>query len=203
MRLSGRSLTGLQLFLQQQCWIRETRTDVPIMRQCLYSDFNQNSICSIEAGAWNIMLLIPYEEIPNRRSVVENTPIQEGSWESYCGRSPLRRKECARVCCVLLQGNLKFKGSRCKQVLVTISKRCFLGNHCSWCWACSNVHLSELWGTEAHRSEMELLLEVTFPVNAVSPPGGQQLEQISYWVFCAPISSLFLPRLKFLPTLSW
>ena len=32
------------------------------MRQCLYSDFNQNSVCSIEAGAWNIMLLIPYED---------------------------------------------------------------------------------------------------------------------------------------------
>ena len=49
------------------------------MRQCLYSDFNQNSVCSIEAGARDIMLLIPYEEIPNRRSVVENMAIQEGS----------------------------------------------------------------------------------------------------------------------------
>ena len=72
----------------------------------------------------------------------------------------------------LLQGNLRFKGSQCKQVLVTIRKKCVLDNHCSWCWACSNVYLSELWGTEAQRSEMELLLEVTFKVSATSP-GGQ------------------------------
>ena len=197
MWLLGRSLIGLQLFLQQQCWIRETRKDLPIMRRCVYSDFNQNSVCSIEAGARDIMLLIPYEEIPNRRSVVENMAIQEGSWDSFCGRSPLRRKECARVCWVLLQGNLRFKGSQCKQVLVTISKRCFLDNHCSWCWACSSVHLSAHFSL--HRSEMELLLEVTFPVNAVSPPGGQKLEQISYWVLCAPFPPCSYLGLNFFP----
>ena len=32
------------------------------MRQYLSSDFNQNAVCSIDTGAWNIMLLIPYEE---------------------------------------------------------------------------------------------------------------------------------------------
>ena len=102
------------------------------------------------------------KKIPNRR-VVKSMAIQEGSEEPYCRRSPLRsRKECARVCWVILQGNQRFKGSQCKHVLVTINKRCFLDNHCSWCWACSNVQLSELWGTEAQRSEMELLLEVTF-----------------------------------------
>ena len=84
----------------------------------------------------------------------------------------------------LLQGNLRFKGSQCKQVLVTIRKKCTLDNYCCWCWAYSNVHLSELWGTEAQRSEMELLLKVTFKVSATSP-GGQQLEQILSWVFHA------------------
>ena len=84
----------------------------------------------------------------------------------------------------LLQGNLRFKGSQCKQVLVTIRRKCILDNYCCWGWACSKVHLSELWGTEAQRSEMELLLKVTFKVSATSP-GGQQLEQILSWVFCA------------------
>ena len=84
----------------------------------------------------------------------------------------------------LLQGNLRFKGSQSKQVLVAIRKKCILDNYCCWCWAYSNVHLSELWDTEAHRSEMELLLKVTFKVSA-TPPGGQQLEQILSWVFPA------------------
>ena len=110
--------------------------------------------------------------------------MQEGSWDPFCGRSHLRiRKECARGCWVQFQGNLRFKWSQCKQVLVTIRKTCLLDNYCCWCSTSSNVHLSELWGTEAHRSEMELLLEVAFKVSATSP-GGQQLEQIISWVFC-------------------
>ena len=146
------------------------------------------------------MLLIPYEEHSQQEKGGKSMAIQEGSGEPYCGRSPLRsRKECARVCWVILQGNLRFKGSQCKQVLVTINKRCFLDNHCSW-WL--SQHLSELWGTEAHRSEKELLLEVTFPVNATSPPGGQQSKFPIESFVPLPISSLFLPRLEFLPLLS-
>ena len=126
------------------------------------------------------------KSIPNRRRVVENLTMQKLRWEPYCGRSSLRsRKECARVYWVLLQGNLRFKRSLYKQIIVTVRKKCFLDNDCSWCWAYSNVYLSELRDTEAHRSEMELLLEVTFPVYATSPPGGQQLEQIPPWGFNA------------------
>ena len=85
---------------------------------------------------------------------------------------------------------------------MTVRKKCFLDNDCSWCWACSNVYSSELRDMEAHRSEMELMLEVTFPVYATSPPGSSNWNKSHLEAFM-PYFLPFLTRVEFLPILIW
>ena len=76
-----------------------------------------------------MMLLIPYEE----HSQQKNGDREHG----YRGRklrtilrkiSPEEKEGMCQSVLSPITGKLRFKGSPCKQVLVTISKRCFLDN---------------------------------------------------------------------------
>ena len=125
------------------------------------------------------------KSIPNRRRWWRTWDYAERKLRAILWKISPEEQEgmCQRVLSPITEKS-EIQRSLFKQIIVTIRMKCFLDNDCSWCWACSNVQLTYLRDTEAHRSEMELLLEVTFPVYATSPPGGQ-LEQIPSWGFYA------------------
>ena len=95
--------------------------------------FQPELVCSIEAGAWNITLLIPYEQ---------HSQQEKGGGEHEYAEKKLGAilwkifpKEPEGMCQSVLSpvtGNLRFKKSLFKQIIVTIRKK-FLDNDCSWC----------------------------------------------------------------------
>ena len=104
------------------------------MRQCLYSDFNQNCVGSIEAGAWNIMLVIPCEEHSQQEKVVKNMRLCRKEAESLLWKISPEEQEgmCQSVLSPITEKS-EIQRSLFKQIIVTIRMKCFLDNDCSWC----------------------------------------------------------------------